>query len=318
MSLASETRVTVTDAKDFGQVAVLMGGNSAEREISLQSGEAVHAALLRRGVDAEAVDPGTDLAGQLTGGRFDRVWIALHGRFGEDGVVQGFLQAIDLPFTGSGVAGSAISMDKLRTKQLLSGCGIPSPAYAQVRSQEDLLIVANELGLPVMMKPAAEGSSLGLAKVTDKSALHDAYAAAAAYACDVFAEKWVTGPEYSASILQGEALPLIRIDTDNSFYDYDAKYSSGETRYICPCGLPPEVERRYSEVALASFRAVGATGWGRVDFMVDDADQPLILEVNTVPGMTSHSLVPMAAAQAGIDFDELVWRVLETSMVGVQ
>ncbi|UCG73114.1 MAG: D-alanine--D-alanine ligase [Chromatiales bacterium] len=304
---------TVTDAADFGRVAVLFGGTSAEREISLLTGQAVLDALLRRDVDAVAMDPADGLQAQLGADRFDRVWIALHGRGGEDGTVQGWLSLLGIPYTGSGVLGCALAMDKLRTKRLFAGCGLPTPDFVELRGPEDFSTVEAELGFPVMVKPADEGSSIGLTRVDDTGGLPAAYAAAAACNSAVFAERWMTGGEYTAAILHDDVLPLIRIDAGAGFYDYDAKYYSDETRYICPCGLPAEQEAEYGRLALDAFRAVGASGWGRVDFMLDATGAPLLLEVNTVPGMTSHSLVPMAAAQAGTGFDALVWRILETS-----
>ena len=310
------TRHAISEAAAFGKVAVLMGGDSAEREISLMSGAAVHAALLRRGVDAHAVDPVEGLIGQLQDGDYDRAWIALHGRGGEDGSMQGLLSLLGIPFTGSGVLGCAIAMDKLRSKQLLSGCGIATPAYAVIRGPEDFDAVIDQLGLPLMIKPSDEGSSIGLTKVERAGELPAAFAAAASYRCAVFAEQWITSDEYTAAVLHDEVLPLIRIDAANTFYDYEAKYFSEETGYVCPCGLSPERERHFADVAWQAFQTIGATGWGRVDFMLDEAGEPLVLEVNTVPGMTSHSLVPMAAAERGVDFDELVWRILETSFTG--
>jgi D-alanine-D-alanine ligase len=303
----------IKDPADFGRVAVLLGGNSAEREISLLSGQAVLEALQRQGVDAYPVDPVDGLFEQFSAVSFDRVWIALHGRGGEDGSMQGLLGLMGVPFTGSGVLGSAVSMDKLRSKQLFVGCGFATPEFLELTSPDDFAAVPAKLGFPVMVKPADEGSSIGLARADDAPSLAAAYQAAAAFDCPVLAEGWVSGPEYTAAILQDRVLPLIRIDAGEGFYDYDAKYFSDQTRYICPCGLAPEVEAEYAALCLNAFRAVGATGWGRVDFMVDEAGQALLLEVNTVPGMTSHSLVPMAAAQAGISFDELVWQILETS-----
>ncbi len=315
MSRASTMRIT--DPAGFGRVAVLFGGDSAEREISLMSGTAVHEALLRHGVNAVAVDPADGLVDQLQAGGFDRAWIALHGRGGEDGSVQGLLSVIGLPYTGSRTLGSALCMDKLRSKQLLAGCGLPTPAYVQMYSVDDCDAVIDRLGLPVMVKPAEEGSSIGLTKVETAAELPAAWRQAAGCGCAVFAEQWIHGAEYSASLLGGEVLPLIRIDADNSFYDYEAKYFSDRTRYVCPCELPAEQEQQLGQLAAAAFDALGASGWGRVDLMLDEQGSPLILEVNTVPGMTSHSLVPLAAAQAGIGFDELVWRILETSFTEV-
>lgn len=308
----------VEDPRDFGRVAVLMGGSSAEREISLLTGQAVHQALKERGVDAWPVDAlaaetDGDLAALLSQGSYDRVWIALHGRGGEDGTLQGLLNYLRLPFTGSGVLGSAICMDKLRTKRLLQGAGLPTPRYCVLRNEADLAETVEQLGLPLMVKPAAEGSSIGMAKVERAEQLPDAWRQAAEFGCEVFAEEWVSGPEYTAAVLHGAVLPLIRIESTAVFYDYQAKYFSDDTRYHCPCGLDPAAERSLAAVAAAAFDAVGAGGWGRVDLMVDPAAGPLILEINTVPGMTSHSLVPMAARAAGMDFGELAWRILETS-----
>lgn len=312
------TYPAIADAADFGRAAVLMGGNSAEREISLMSGQAVLDALLRRGVDAVAVDPADDLPAQLADGRFDRAWIALHGRGGEDGTMQGLLSLSGVPYTGSNVLGCALAMDKLRTKRLFAGCGLPTPAFVELRGPDDFGRVGERLGFPVMVKPADEGSSIGLTRVDAAEDLPAAWSAAAACRSAVFAEGWLTGGEYTAAILHDEVLPLIRIDAGAGFYDYDAKYFSDDTQYICPCGLPADREKEFAALALQAFKAVGADGWGRVDFMLDGDGAPLLLEINTVPGMTSHSLVPMAAAQAGIDFDTLVWRILETSFQEVR
>jgi D-alanine-D-alanine ligase len=306
----------VRDASAFGRVAVLMGGASAEREISLLTGKAVHAALLERGVDAHAVDATGGFINVLTDGSYDRVWIALHGRGGEDGTVQGLLEMLNIPYTGSGVLGSALAMDKLRTKQLLEGVGIATPRWRLIETEAQCAEVAEDLGCPMIVKPALEGSSIGMSKVDSPDALPAAWRTAAESGSEVFAEAWVHGPEYTAAILQGQALPLIRIAANNTFYDYEAKYFSDETRYVCPCGLPAKQEQQLAELALKAFHTVGAVGWGRVDFMIDEeSGDVLVLEVNTVPGMTSHSLVPMAAEQAGIDFGGLVWRILETSFV---
>jgi D-alanine-D-alanine ligase len=305
----------VTDPAEFGRVVVLLGGASAEREISLLTGEAVYRALRERGVDAHPLDAtGDALVRALSSGGYDRAWIALHGRGGEDGTLQGLLDFLGIAYTGSGVMGSAISMDKLRTKRLLHGAGLPTPRYCVLRNESDLAEVADQLGLPVIVKPSAEGSSIGMTRVEHAGQLADAWRLAAGYHCDVFAEEWVSGPEYTAAVLQGEVLPLIRIQAAGVFYDYQAKYFSDETRYICPCGLPAAEEQALAAVASAAFEAVGASGWGRVDLMVHAQAGPLVLEINTVPGMTSHSLVPMAAAAAGIGFAELAWRILETSM----
>ncbi|MAF84506.1 MAG: D-alanine--D-alanine ligase [Gammaproteobacteria bacterium] len=311
-----EKRIVVDDPHRFGKVAVLLGGDSAEREISLLSGAAVYEALCTRGINAHRIDTADDLIATLQSGAFDRVWIALHGRGGEDGSVQGLLELLSIPYTGSGIKGSAISMDKLRTKQLIAGAGLGTPDYRVVTGPQDFSATIDTLGLPLMIKPVAEGSSIGLVRVTQAEDLASAYATAAQYDCEVLAESWVTGCEYTVGVLQGEALPLVRIDAANTFYDYEAKYFSDQTRYVCPCDVSPECEREWQEMALRAFSAVGASGWGRVDFMLSEAGKPLLLEVNTVPGMTAHSLVPMAAKAAGIDFAELVWRILETSVAG--
>lgn len=305
----------ITDPAAFGRVAVLMGGSSAEREVSLMSGDAVTTALQARGVEVTAVDVGRDLPRVLAAGQFDRAWIALHGRGGEDGTVQGLLDFLGLPYTGSGVLGSAISMDKLRSKQLFAGAGLPTAPWQVLRSPADLEAAVELLGLPLMIKPAAEGSSIGMSKVEQAGAMAAAWERAAACGCEVFAERWLSGAEYTVAILKGRALPLVRIEAQGTFYDYQAKYFSDETRYHCPAGLPADREHELAALALAAFEVAGAAGWGRIDLMLDAAGSPLILEANTVPGMTSHSLVPMAAAQAGIDFAELCWQVLETSLV---
>jgi D-alanine-D-alanine ligase len=305
----------ITNAREFGRVAVLFGGLSSEREISLLTGRAVLAALQRRGVDAHAFDPRERPLTDLVAGRFDRVWIALHGPGGEDGTVQGALECLGIPYTGSGVQGSAIGMDKLRTKRLAAAVGIQSAPSAVLACETDLEAAIEELGLPLIVKPATQGSSVGMTRVDRAEDLLPAYRAAAAVDRSVFAEAWVTGAEYTVAILQGRALPSIRIETPKTFYDYEAKYFRDDTRYHCPSGLAPEAERHLAALALAAFEAAGAEGWGRVDFMVDRTGRPLLLEINTVPGMTDHSLVPMAARAVGIDFDTLVWRVLETSLV---
>lgn len=302
------------DAGEFGRVAVLTGGRSAEREISVLTGNAVLAALLERGVDAHAMDPQSDSLAGLSPEHFDRVWIALHGRGGEDGAVQGYLETVGLPYTGSGVAGSALAMDKHRTKQILAAANLPTPRWHSVADAAECMEAARQLGLPVVVKPALEGSSIGMSKVTDLADLPSAWQLAATHCTAVIVEAWVEGPEYSAAILQGDALPLIRIDTANEFYDYEAKYLSAATRCRCPAGLQPAAEAALAEMSLAAFDAVGAWGWGRVDFMLAADGTPAILEINTVPGMTGHSLVPMAAREAGIDFAELCWRILETSL----
>lgn len=302
------------DPAVFGKVAVLMGGLSAERPVSLKSGAAVLAALRQRGVDARGIDVGHDVLAQLTAGGFARVFIVLHGRGGEDGVIQGALEMLGLPYTGSGVLASALGMDKLRTKRVWLGAGLPTPAFEELNADTDFAAVAARLGLPLMVKPAHEGSSIGLTKVMRAEELEAAWREAAGYDREVFAESWVSGSEYTVAILGEAVLPPIRLETPRGFYDYEAKYHADDTRYLCPCGLAPQAEARLKALALAAFRAVGAVGWGRVDVMADAAGEFWPIEVNTVPGMTDHSLVPMAARQAGIDFPELVWRILEGSL----
>jgi D-alanine-D-alanine ligase len=303
------------DPGEFGRVAVLLGGDSSEREISLLSGNAVLAALNRRGVEATAFDPCEQSLLELLEKRFDRVWIALHGPGGEDGTVQGALEYLGIPYTGSGVAGSATAMDKLRSKRLAQAVGVASPDAVELQGPQDFELALERLRLPLIVKPASQGSSVGMTKVESADGLAAAYAAAAAVDRSVFAERWIAGREYTVGLLRGEALPSIRIETPKSFYDYEAKYFRDDTRYLCPSGLSQPAEQHLSSLACAAFAAVGGEGWGRADFMMDAAGRPLLLEVNTVPGMTSHSLVPMAARAAGIDFDELVWQVLETSFV---
>jgi D-alanine-D-alanine ligase len=297
----------------MGKVAVLMGGPSAEREVSLKSGAAVLAALQRRGVDAHGIDAGRDVLTQLADGGFDRVFIALHGRFGEDGTIQGALEVLGLPYTGSGVLASALGMDKLRCKQIWSAAGIPTPAYEVLGPDADLAAVAARLGVPLMVKPNREGSSIGISKVERAADLADAVAEARRHDNEVLVEQFIAGAELTAAVLGERALPLIRLETPRAFYDYEAKYQSDSTRYICPCGLPAEQEAQLQQTALRAFGAVGCSGWGRVDFMLDEGGAPYFLEVNTVPGMTDHSLVPMAARQAGLGFDELVMRILSSA-----
>ena len=301
------------DAARFGQVALLLGGQSAEREISLKSGQAVLAALQRRGVAVTPIDPAPQVLAQLAQGGFDRVFIMLHGRGGEDGQIQGALETLGLPYTGSGVLGSALGMDKYRCKLAWQGAGLPTAEFALLRGEGDLARAA-ALGFPLMIKPAHEGSSIGMARVDDPAQLAAAWREATRFDRLVLAERWISGPEYTCAILGDEALPLIRLETPRTFYDYQAKYFAEDTRYLCPCGLSAEDEARLKALSLAAFATVGARGWGRVDLMLDVAGQPCLLEINTVPGMTDHSLVPMAARSRGIDFDELVWRILETSL----
>ena len=301
------------NAANFGKVALLLGGQSAEREISLRSGEAVLGALRRLGVQVEALDPDASILERLRTGGFHRVFIMLHGRGGEDGKLQGALEIIGLPYTGSGVLGSALGMDKYRSKHLWQGLGLPTAPFALIQREEDLAAAA-DLGFPLMVKPACEGSSIGMARVEDPQQLRAAWEKARRFDAQVLAERWLPGPEFTCAILQGEALPLIRLETPRTFYDYEAKYQASDTQYHCPCGLDPAEEERCQALALEAFIALGASGWGRVDFMLDAEGAPVLLEINTVPGMTDHSLVPMAARARGIDFDELVLRILQTSL----
>ena len=303
----------VSRAAEFGRVAVLLGGGSSERAVSLVSGRAVLAALQRRGVDAREFDPAERPLAELTALGIERIWIALHGPGGEDGTVQGALECLGLPYTGSGVLGSAIGMDKLRTKRLAQAIAVPTADYVVLADEQDLQMALERLALPLIVKPASQGSSVGMTRVERAEELAAAWHLALRFDPVVFAERWISGAEYTVGILQGEALPSIRIETPRAFYDYEAKYLREDTRYLCPSGLSAEAERHLARLALAAFDACGAAGWGRVDFMTDRTGRAQLLEINTVPGMTDHSLVPMAARAAGIDFDELVWRVLETS-----
>ena len=302
-------------AARFGKVAVLLGGRSAEREVSLKSGAMVLQALQARGVDAHAFDPRDRSLLDLVAERFERVFIALHGRYGEDGTVQGALELLGLPYTGSGVLASALAMDKWRTKLVWQALGIPTPQHRLLDAAADWAEVAADLGLPLMVKPACEGSSIGITKVTSIEQIEPAYWQAAQHDATVLAERFIDGEELTAAILGDEALPLIRLETPRVFYDYEAKYHASDTRYVVPCGLPADEEASLQALALAAFRAVGAEGWGRVDIMRDRAGQAYCLEVNTIPGMTDHSLVPMAARARGIGFEELVLRILEAARV---
>lgn len=309
----TETRHKVGAADEFGRVAVLYGGGSAEREVSLDTGRAVLGALLARGVDAVGWDPAEHSLSDLATAGFDRVWIALHGPGGEDGAIQGALQWMGLPYSGSGVMASALAMDKVRSKRVFDAAGIPTPDYAVVRDRSHALLAAEDFGYPLILKPACQGSSVGMTKVFDSADLNAAVDLALSFDDVAIVERCIVGDEYTVAVLQGEALPSIRIETPRVFYDYQAKYESDRTRYHCPGTDSEDVEQRYASLALAAFAELGCSGWGRIDFMTGGDGQPLVLEVNTVPGMTSHSLVPMAAKAAGIDFEELCWRILETS-----
>ena len=295
----------------LGKVAVLLGGKSAEREVSLKSGAMVLKALRSRGVDAHAFDPSERDLEDLLKQRFARVFIALHGRFGEDGTVQGVLEWLGIPYTGSGVLASALAMDKLRTKLLWHAEGLPTPPYEVLGRESDLKAVAKRLGTPLFVKPACEGSSVGMTKVRAAAALEEAYALAVNYDPVVIAEKFIDGPELTAAILGDEVLPMIRIETPREFYDYEAKYIANDTRYLVPCGLPEKKELQLRQLCLRAFRALGCRGWGRVDLMLDKRGRPYLLEVNTAPGMTDHSLVPMAARAAGLSYEDLCLRILQ-------
>lgn len=334
----------VGNPESFGRVAVFMGGDSAEREVSLKSGAAALEALKRKGIDAFGLDlrfnkkqGSSDADGsnnaegsgsicqQLSAEKFDIAFIALHGRGGEDGVIQGVLEALEIPYSGCKVAASAIGMDKLRTKLLWSGAGLPTPAFELIKAAEILVedkqlleqlldkTVAS-LDFPVMVKPAHEGSSIGMNKADDKASLLNALNAAAQYDKEILVEKWIVGKEYTGAVLAGEALPLIRLETPREFYDFQAKYITDDTIYHCPCGLDKALENQYQELILDAFECVGAEGWGRVDFMCDEQGQPWLIEINTVPGLTDHSLVPMAARNYGIEFDELIVQILNTAI----
>jgi len=308
------TKVSQALRSKLGKVAVLLGGISAEREVSLISGAAVLKGLQDKGIDAHGVDATPNNIGELKALGFDRAFVVLHGRWGEDGVVQGALQAIGLPYTGSGVLGCALAMDKVRAKQVWQSLGLPSAKYRVLSSEADLDGLIDELGLPLFVKPAREGSSVGVGKVTRESELLGTYRQAAEAGDDVLAEQFIGGAELTVTILKGEALPTIRMSTDNEFYDYDAKYRSDDTQYFCPAGLNDELEQTVRALALKAFDALDCEVWGRVDVMLDAHNQPLLLEVNTVPGMTSHSLVPMAAAVTGRSFEDLVVEILETTL----
>jgi len=300
----------------FGKVAVLLGGRSAEREISLMSGNAVLAALKRKGVDAHAFDTRDRDLHELRIEGFDRVFIALHGRYGEDGTVQGALELMGMPYTGSGVMASSLAMDKWRTKLVWIAAGIPTPRFVMLEADTDFKVVPKDLGLPLIVKPSREGSTIGLTKVSRAQDMEAAYRKALEYDDMVLAEEFIAGAEVTASILGEQALPLIRIEAPGGSYDYQAKYFSDETRYYCPSGLPAAQESRIQALALKASRILGCRGWGRVDVMLDAKGEPYLLEANTVPGMTGHSLVPMAAKVAGITFDDLVMRILEDAHVG--
>ena len=295
----------------YGKVAVLHGGMSSERAVSLKSGQAVLAALRSRGVDAHGIDVGRDLAARLAEG-YDRAFIALHGRFGEDGCVQGLLEVMGMPYTGSGVAASAVAMDKMLTKAVLRAASLPTPDFRLLHHEADLATAAS-LGFPLILKPVSEGSSIGVSKVLSSADLGLAFRKARAYG-PVLAEACMTGPEYTCAILGDRTLPIIRLETPQAFYDYEAKYLLNTTRYHCPSGLSVAEERAMQALAWATFQALGARGWGRVDIMADGDGAPHVLELNTIPGMTDHSLVPMASRAAGLSFEDLVLAILSETL----
>lgn len=307
--------MVVSDAmkQKYGRVGVLYGGTSAERDISLLSGQAVIKALHRCGVEVVPIDVGADLLQQLPAHRLDRALIMLHGPGGEDGSLQGALQFLGLPYTGSGVFASALAMDKLHSKQFWKGVGLPTPKFAVLSKNTDWQETLDSLGGVVMVKPSHEGSSLGMTRADSKDALREAWQAAAKLDSSVIAEQWIVGAEYTVAVLGDEMLPSIKLETDHAFYDYDAKYLADDTRYLCPCGLDVEAEAELRQLARAAFNSLSCSGWGRVDVMANEAGDFFLLEVNTIPGMTDHSLVPMAAAEAGYSFDDLVLRILDTS-----
>ncbi|THB63795.1 MAG: D-alanine--D-alanine ligase [Gammaproteobacteria bacterium] len=313
MSIAEETKNN-RKPEEYGKVAVLMGGWAAERDVSLNSGAAVLDALQSQGVDAHKIDVDRGIVSVLEEGGFDRAFNILHGRGGEDGVIQGVLEALNIPYTGSGILASSVSMNKLRTKQMWMGAGLRTPPlYVSVKEDFDYAAL-ERLGFPLMVKPVKEGSSIGMSKVNNIGQVEEAWRLAREYDQCVIAEKWIAGREFTVAVLGDRTLPIVSVETPEEFFDYEAKYTLNTTKYFCPCGLEEQREKELSAMAKLAFNAVGASGWGRVDFILDDEDTPWLIEVNTVPGMTDHSLVPMAAREAGIEFEELVLHVLETSM----
>ncbi len=302
------------DPKAFGRVAVLFGGKSAERAVSLKSGAAVLEALQSAGVDAFGIDVGDDFLQRLAAEKIDRAFIVLHGRGGEDGSMQGLLECAGIPYTGSGILASALAMDKLRTKRVWLSLGLPTPAHATLASEEDCHAAAAELGFPLFVKPAHEGSSIGMAKVADVEALIAAWKDASRYDSQVLVEQMIDGPEYTVAMLRGQVLPPIGLGTPHTFYDYDAKYLANDTQYRIPCGLSADKEAELKALTARACEAVGTQGWARADVMQDANGQFWLLEVNTVPGMTDHSLVPMAARAAGLDFQQLVLAILADSV----
>ena len=312
------TGKSITASKGYGRVAVLMGGSSAERAISLESGEAVLAALIRHGIDAHAVDPKDGLIERLFGKSYDHAFLMLHGRGGEDGTIQGLLELLRIPYTGSGVLASALAMDKLRSKQLWRGLGLATPPFMVLGSEADLAPTVECLGLPLMIKPAREGSSIGMTRVENATDMAAAWKLARDCDDDVIAERWVTGREYTVAILNGRVLPEILIETPHGFYDYDAKYAAEDTRFTCPSGLDQPTQEAMQDLALNAFEALGCRGWGRVDLIRDKDGRFWLIEINTIPGMTDHSLVPMAARVAGMSFDDLALAILDDAGLEVR
>ncbi|MBB5192214.1 D-alanine-D-alanine ligase [Silvimonas terrae] len=300
--------------KQYGKVAVLMGGTSSEREVSLMSGAGVLAALQSRGIDAHKFDPAEKPLSALKDEGFDRVFIILHGPFGEDGTVQGALEVLGMPYTGCGVMASAIGMDKLRTKLVWQALGLPIPAFELVNANSDFAAIEKKLGLPLFVKPATEGSSVGVVKVKEAGGLKAAFEEAVKYDPLVLAETFMGGGEYTTAILDGETLPAVKIEPATEFYDYDAKYFRDDTKYLCPCGLSAEKEAQIAADVKKAFWGIGGKSWARVDFLMDDAGNHFLLEVNTAPGMTSHSLFPMAARAKGMSYEDLVVRILDTTL----
>ena len=314
MTSAYDLLPSTLDVKAFGRVAVLYGGKSAEREVSLKSGAAVIGALTEAGVDVVAIDVGDDLLARLQSEKIDRAFIILHGRGGEDGSMQGLLECLGIPYTGSGILASALAMDKLRTKQVWQSLGIPTPRHAVLASESDCLRASTELGFPLIVKPAHEGSSIGMAKVNSEQELVAAWRDAANYDSQVLVEQWIHGPEFTIAVLRGQVLPPIALGTPHVFYDYDAKYIANDTQYRIPCGLDSAKEQELIDLTARACDAIGIEGWGRLDVMQDEQGRFWLLEVNTAPGMTDHSLVPMAARAAGLDFQQLVLAILADSV----
>ncbi|WP_376697311.1 D-alanine--D-alanine ligase [Wenzhouxiangella sp. EGI_FJ10305] len=308
--------MTLGDPRKFGQVALVVGGESGEREVSLRGGRAVAAAMDKLGIQYSVVDGPRRLLEHVAAGHYDRVFNLLHGRGGEDGTLQGALRIYGVPVTGSGVLASALTMDKVQSKRIFTACGLPTPEWAVASSASDSERILQSMTPPLFVKPVREGSSLGMSRVMEAGQLQPALEKALSHDETVLVEPMIRGVEYTAAVLDDRVLPLIRLETPREFYDYQAKYESGDTQYRCPCGLDGAAEARLAELCLTAFRVLGTSGWGRVDLMVDEDEQPWLLEVNTTPGMTDHSLMPMAAKAAGIEFEELVWRILETSLNG--